>query len=206
MSRKSGSFYQNLFGETDNAALARWGRWRTKVMRPLLIFLTDLHVSPNAISLLSFLCAIVGAAVLVSNTVAAAAFMIMHLLLDTVDGALARHQKKASARGMAVDFIADTAGFIVFAAAAFYFTIADPFLLGWYVISYLLLLKLITRAAKTEKSPRIILRTKDFFFLVVGLELLFGLKLIDSFLLLFAIYNTTYMVQLFWLTGRRVPS
>ena len=80
------------------------GRW----MGPLLGGLTRLRVTPNHLTLLSLLTGLAFCPLLIWISPAAACWMLfLHLILDGMDGPLARHQGVASSRGSFTDTFAD---------------------------------------------------------------------------------------------------
>lgn len=80
------------------------GRW----LRPLLEWLKRLHVRPGHLTLISLLLGMAFCGVLIwGNALVALALLLFHVLMDGLDGPLARHLGTASNRGSFTDTMAD---------------------------------------------------------------------------------------------------
>ncbi len=80
------------------------GRW----LRPLLDVLVRLRVTPNALTAASLLSGIAFCPVLLwGDSAVAFGLLVLHLLLDGIDGPLARYTGRASSRGSFTDTMAD---------------------------------------------------------------------------------------------------
>lgn len=84
-------------------------RWRARLLERSLIRLTRMKVSPDAVTALSFVAGIAFAPVWFFNQAAALALLALHVLLDGIDGPLARFQGVASRRGSFTDTMSDQA-------------------------------------------------------------------------------------------------
>jgi phosphatidylglycerophosphate synthase len=82
-------------------------RLRARIFRPFLELLTRLRVTGNVITNLRLVGAFVFLGWFYVNPHSAVIFLIILLFLDTLDGALARYQDKASDRGKFIDVIVD---------------------------------------------------------------------------------------------------
>lgn len=82
---------------------------RGKFLLPLLIHLSQLHLSANMLTNLRFIASFTVPALYIYNPTYAFALLIFLYITDAVDGALARHQNKATDRGKFLDICADTA-------------------------------------------------------------------------------------------------
>lgn len=91
--------------------------WRGRSLAPLLERLTRAGVAPDHVTLLSLLCGLVGAGLWVLSPVAALASLALHVLLDGLDGPLARFQQIESPRGSFTDTMADQAVVTAFSVA-----------------------------------------------------------------------------------------
>lgn len=84
-------------------------QWRARVLNRWLVLLTRLKVSPDAVTALSFFAGIAFAPVWFLSPAAALALLALHVLLDGIDGPLARFQGVASRRGSFTDTMSDQA-------------------------------------------------------------------------------------------------
>jgi phosphatidylglycerophosphate synthase len=81
------------------------GRW----LEPTLSGLTRCGVSPDQITLVSLASGLTGCGLWLISPAAALACIVLHIVLDGLDGPLARHQAVASPRGSFTDTMADQA-------------------------------------------------------------------------------------------------
>jgi phosphatidylglycerophosphate synthase len=84
-------------------------RWRARLLDRWLIVLTRLKVSPDAITGLSFVAGIAFGPIWFLSQPAALVLLALHVLLDGIDGPLARFQGVASRRGSFTDTMSDQA-------------------------------------------------------------------------------------------------
>ncbi len=83
-------------------------RLRGTLLRPLLVWLTRLHVSPDAVTLVAALFGLAFVPLwLMGYKLLALLGLTMHVCLDGLDGPLARHQQRASSQGSFTDTFAD---------------------------------------------------------------------------------------------------
>ena len=84
-------------------------QWRGRILAPLLRLLTRFGVSPDHLTLLSLVVGLAGCGLWLVDPVATLACVLLHVLIDGLDGPLARHQQVASPRGSFTDTMADQA-------------------------------------------------------------------------------------------------
>lgn len=82
-------------------------RWRGRLFAPLLHLLTACRVTPTHLTLLSLLVGAGFAPLWAHSAIAALVCLLGHVLLDGLDGPLARHQGVASRQGSFTDSMAD---------------------------------------------------------------------------------------------------
>lgn len=89
-------------------------QWRDKLFQPLLPVLSKLKVTPTMLSAGGIGLMFVFMFVLLINPVLAVVVGGISLLLDFIDGPLARHQGTASDKGKLIDVVADNTSFIFY--------------------------------------------------------------------------------------------
>lgn len=96
--------------------LSRWIRtWDTQVLRPLLRLLARSGVTPNLLTLSSLIASMgAGVALAQNRPLLGAIVMLVGLVLDGIDGELARELHRESARGAFLDSMADHCGDFAF--------------------------------------------------------------------------------------------
>jgi len=135
-------------------------------------------ISPNAISITSFLFSLVAAyAILSGRFIIAALALITHHFLDAIDGKVARLRKIGSDYGAWVDKVAGYSGYtIVFIAFIFAFDsqllqLAGSILLGMYLLSVVMSHGFYSLVAKTKKKV-VLVKNKPWYIRIWGVTLL----------------------------------
>ncbi|MEK6255884.1 MAG: CDP-alcohol phosphatidyltransferase family protein [Chloroflexota bacterium] len=85
-----------------------WKSLSSRLVSPLVNILILLRISPNMLTLLAFLSALASAYYLFGNQTLFIAFMLLNLLLDVLDGQLARKLETTSSFGDRFDKFSDS--------------------------------------------------------------------------------------------------
>ncbi len=95
-------------------ALNRFGEaWRARYFAPLLRLLKRLHVSATQVTVFRVMLAAAYVGLIVRHPRLALALIIISILLDTLDGAVARFVHTDSDRGKFIDVLADQLTFVM---------------------------------------------------------------------------------------------
>lgn len=98
----------NCYSESEASFMAHSRALRVRIMGPLLRLLDCCGVTPNQVTLLSLLAGLMFCPLFAWNALTAAYIMlVLHALLDAIDGPLARYQGSASSQGSITDTMAD---------------------------------------------------------------------------------------------------
>jgi len=96
------------YSEDEGGFMRRSQELRGQLLRPLLAVLATLRVTPNHLTFLSLLAGLAFCPLFLwSSKVAAFGLLLLHVLLDGLDGPLARFTQRASNRGSFTDTAAD---------------------------------------------------------------------------------------------------
>jgi phosphatidylglycerophosphate synthase len=87
---------------------------RDRLVHPLVVLSVALHLTPTSLSLLGVLAMLAFVVVVPWSLPLALALIILNLLLDATDGALARRLKIDSDKGKVIDITADATAFTLF--------------------------------------------------------------------------------------------
>lgn len=97
----------DCYSADERSLMEATQRWRGAVFHRLLKTLDRLRVTPNLLTALSFLSGMAFCPVWFVSHGAALSAVALHVLLDGLDGPLARHQGLASRRGSFTDTVSD---------------------------------------------------------------------------------------------------
>lgn len=129
-------------------------RFRSKLLAPLGRFLLKLKITPNQLTFLSFLSGLAAAYFLFQNPFFFALFVLLHILIDNIDGVLAR-LTKPTLFGDYFDHISDQliAFLLLF---KIYFYLKDYYVL---IVLFLFVLTYLIYFLSRLKYPIIFVRT-----------------------------------------------
>ena len=97
----------DCYSAGERAGMVFWQRIRSVTLRPLLVVLSRLGVCPDHLTLLSAVFGLSFCPLFFWSKPLALAMLALHVLLDGLDGPLARHTNTASRRGSFSDSVAD---------------------------------------------------------------------------------------------------
>lgn len=185
----------NYFGEEEQAVQRRFQSGRDGVLSPLIGLLARLGVTPDHLSLLGVLC-LGGFALLVlrdpltpATAAWASGFILAHVLLDGLDGPLARRLGTAGPAGALVDMLCDHGGLVIVVWVLSAAGLVDGTLGNVYVFTYTLAVVWIVWLNMLGRPFRWVLRTK---YLTYGMIFVYGLtgrNSLDYALALFTVSN-----------------
>jgi len=104
----------DCYSAGERSAMLRTQQWRGEVLRPLLSLLTRGHIAPDHVTIISTLAGLAFCPLWFVHPLLASGMLLLHVLLDGLDGPLARFQNVASRRGSFTDTVADQT--VVFAS------------------------------------------------------------------------------------------
>jgi len=191
------SEHLNYFTGVEKKKQNRLCAARNRFFHPLLVTLDKLGVTPDIISFLSLLCMVGFVYFVPTNMLVALIFIIPHIVLDGIDGCLARYQGSASNAGALTDIFVDQIGLVVAILALIYYGMIDPFWSAWYMAMYMIMIMFLVLLNRLGSPIRFAFRSKYFFYLVLLIDLYVVRDIVPPFLALFAIYMTIHNIYFF---------
>ena len=126
-----------VYSDWEGPFLRRWHARRVGLLAPLLNCFTRIGITPNSISVLSGIFGLAFLPLITINYAAAVYALILHMLLDSLDGPLATYTKTASNKGMLVDFTCDLIGIVATTIGLTLTGYITPFLSLLYLSLYI---------------------------------------------------------------------
>ncbi len=192
--------YYDVWSPAEKKMQKQLEKIKSIIFYPFITILTLLKISPNMITLLSAAFGIIASVVMVHNLTGAVIWLAAALILDGLDGALARALKKVTKKGSTIDVIGDQTTIIATSTGMGIAGIASLALGITYSFLYALLVMLTLYRNREGKPHRYVLRPR---FYVYGLLLLFaltGINLLNSAMLLFSVIIGAYVIiDMIWL-------
>jgi phosphatidylglycerophosphate synthase len=167
-------------------------------MRPLVVLLARLGVSPNAVSLSQIAIGVVIFLAITPYPRLSFLLMVAAIVLDGVDGALARHTGHASPYGALIDQYADHVREILVVAGLAYAGALNGALAAFYALAYVgSNLTLLLCNAHGVPIP-IAVKTAFVFYPALFVYLWFGRNYLDPAIALMVGLMTAVVVQGLW--------
>jgi phosphatidylglycerophosphate synthase len=107
MNESSSGQSADCYSAGERRAMERSQRWRAVCLRPLLSLMVACRITPDGVTLLSLLCGLAFCPIFFYRHDLALLALLLHVLLDGLDGPLARYTGTASPRGSFTDSMAD---------------------------------------------------------------------------------------------------
>jgi len=89
-------------------------KFRDLILRPLLRFLSWLHITPNMLTYSEIIIMFLFILFIQKNLILSSIFLLLAILFDSIDGPLARFQKIDSDKGKFIDVFIDILVFVMF--------------------------------------------------------------------------------------------
>lgn len=176
----------SIYGRFEMEYMIKIRKSKERIFLPLLRLLDRLKFKPDYISFISALTTII-AFVLAVYYVQPLIFIIgiwIHLILDGIDGALARYQQVASIRGTHVDMFGDQFGITLMCVFAVYFNIANIVNISVFFVLYSIVLIFSLYFLHKKNRFEIVMRPRVFFYYAVTIDVLIYLRFTDIIVLI----------------------
>ena len=161
--------------------------WRDKMFYPLAYLIAKLGITPNQISILGLLVLIGFVYFIDSNLKLSLLFLIIHILLDGLDGAVARFTNKASTAGEVIDTFVDYTGMFIVVWTLGLYGYIDPNLGLLYVFLYVVMICLMIIRYLLKIKPKFVLRSKYIVYALFVWLVFVGQNYLNDALFIFSI-------------------
>ena len=167
---------------------------RDNILRVFLKPLIWLHVSPNMLTFVSFISLGGFFYFFIDNPLFSIIFLFAHVLLDGVDGSLARATGKSSHAGSFLDMLNDHTGMVIVVGTVMYYSMLNSLLGLTYVYTYSLLVIFILYQNSLGVPPRVVFRSKYFFYMLYMLWALSGINIFNETTAIFILITLISLV------------
>lgn len=205
MTGKQGKLH--YFGASEEEYFHRVADKRTQLMRPLAMFFVRRNVRSDTLTLASFLLLpgfffpLFG----LGHYVAAWAVLILSILLDGLDGPVARLGRYASDKGALSDIVNDISAMVIVGVAAIQFGFAAPSLMAIYMVTYLYMIVFIIARNVLEKPFKFVFKSKYYLYVFLLIKVHSGLDILNYFLAFFSVYQVVVTVIGMFYLRRDLP-
>lgn len=164
--------------------------FKKTLFSPLLKALNTIGIKPNHISVFSVFTVILTfvLSVVYSNPLIFIIGIWFHMLIDGIDGALARFQKTASIQGSIVDVISDHFGIIFFCIFMYIFGFSNIYIISIFFVLYTIIIIFSLYFLFKNTNFIFVLRPRIFIFSAVTLDYIIFIGMTDLIALLGIIF------------------
>ncbi len=173
-----------------------FSRWRDAFFAPVIKLFRYFHITPDMVSFVGVIFLSVGCLLGPDYPIETAMCLVIYVVMDGLDGPLARSLGTASRGGSLVDICADQMGVVFIAAAAVYHLDVEPAFAVLFAASYVALIALVVAANVMQLRLFIFLRVKYPFYVVYVVSLMTVPVYLDWFMKLGSLY---YLVNFYLL-------
>lgn len=198
----------HAFAANEAVFQSAFGKWRQQVCHPLLVLLDRANISPDTLSICGILVMILLPFGFLYSPFCLLSAYLLHLFLDGIDGALARHKGIASQRGAYLDVIVDHASLVATVLTLQWFGLGGFWLLLYSICYLILVVHFVLMNARGNSPTFPVVRTKYPLFLltvVIGFSLIQTIWL-DWFLMFFGVYYAAMVIVYIVLFRWSLPS
>ncbi len=194
---------QIKFGSGLDQQIIAWSQGvRDRYFGAVVDLLVRLHVRPVVLTVLGVLAMLAAGFYFKNFKVLSFLLFGVALLMDGLDGPLARRLKVDGFWGEVFDALADTLGFWFLVLGMVVSNFVDPMWAAIYIVNYALMQFLIFYHLNHERKIVVPWRSRFFVFIIYGWWLMTGMFLFDVTFVVFGIYmlseNFKLLIQLKW--------
>ena len=189
----------NYFAESEQPGQERFQKIRDGLFGPLVRFLIRCRVTADLISLLSLLQLVpFGYLLLTAETsqqiAIASIFVWLHVILDALDGPIARTTGTAGPAGAFTDMCVDHAGMLITTCILTAAGFVNPTVAVAYVSSYTVAVAFTIWLNMIGHPFRLVIRTKYLLYALITAYGLFGVNLIDKAVVVFCAVHVLFAI------------
>lgn len=177
-----------IFPELDQGWQLKVRNFRDFLLRPLVKLLAFCGIRPDVLSYVAFGMVCFFPVFFSFYPWISVGVLVVGLVLDGVDGALARFLKVESVRGSLLDRTLDHVGFLVVFFTLLYYEFFSAFWGGIYSVNYVILLFLLVILQSFSVKTFSVVRGKYFFYGMLLVWNFSGWNFFDPFIVVFSLY------------------
>jgi len=179
--------YLDDYSQTEQSYYNKIRDWRDDVLMPMARFFNRIGVSANQLSFFGLLILAGFVYYVLSYPYLAVVFLILHLLIDGVDGTVARVNKQDDMSGSVVDTVVDHTGIFIVVLTLGFSGLIDPNIGLVYIYFYTVMVFLVIVRYLLKIPVRLVVRSKALVYALYALWAFTGINYLNEALLVFSI-------------------
>jgi phosphatidylglycerophosphate synthase len=199
--------FLHYFGSRERPTVAAWVAWRDRALSPAYRALARRNVHADTVTLTSFLVVLFFFVPLLALKHYLAAWLALgvHLVLDALDGPMARTSGYSSNRGAIADIMNDITGMVVVVAATVETGWVDPIVGLLYVATYLYLIVFTIGLNVLHAGFRVVLKSKYWYYVALIITVHSGRRILTPFAVACVVYCVGYVLVAFMRLRDHLP-
>jgi len=174
----------------------QFSKIRTNIFRPLSAALDRIGLKPDHVSYIGVVFLIISVITLKGSPIFGSVTMFLYIIMDGIDGSLARYQGTQNDGGALTDIIADQLGIVIIAGMMIYYNDSNPTVVYAYGILYVFMIAITLFQNSLEIKMYNIIRSKYVVFMyycIISINTKYGIISISN--------DSLYMVTTYMLLG-----
>lgn len=178
----------DYFNEKERVAQKKFAEQRDHYFSKIIILFNNLSITPNMVTMIGVIFLIIGCLLPREYYLLTCLLLALYLLMDGLDGGLARYQGVNHSGGSIMDMWADQMGVILIPAAAVYHIETNGVLAVLFSNAYIIFIVLIILMNQLDIKAMPFIRVKYPLYAIYLFSLMFDYDLLTWFFLIFGIY------------------
>jgi len=178
----------NYFSDKEQKAQQKFKKLRDNLLGWVARCLKFLHITPNVISVTGLFVLVAFFYFAYTEPIIAFFILVLHVVLDGLDGVLARLTNTQSQGGAFLDMVCDHTGMVIVTVTLIFHTLLNPTIGVIYVYLYSLLVILITVRNLLNKPIGLVFRSKYILYILFGVYAFTGINIFDIAVFVFSLF------------------
>jgi len=164
-----------IYSTAEMSAVIKFNKAKIFFLHPIVKLLDKIGVTPNMVSLLSAIVAVFAfiLSYLYSTPVYFVIGIWIHMLLDAIDGTLARYKNKMSSNGAIIDSLCDHLGIILACFFSYLFFLIEGSYILIFAILYSILIGIIFYLLKNKSSFFFVVRPRFYLYAALTFDVFY---------------------------------
>jgi len=196
----------SYFGYGEKDFFNNWAEARTRFFRPVCSYLHRYGITADHLTLAGLYPMLFLFFPMFYLRLRIMGYFILgfHLLMDAIDGPMARFQGVQGNKGALLDMVDDLTGMGVVVITAVHFGYLFPFIGMVYVFSYLYMIVLSVGQNLAGNPFRFVVKTKYPFYILFVLKASYGVDWLDPFAAIASIYMVIHSIYAFRMLRKKL--
>jgi phosphatidylglycerophosphate synthase len=177
----------NYFSEKEARHMENFKNGRTKWLNPIARFIANLGITADMVSILGFIMVFGFVYFIERNPYTAMVFLLLHVLIDGIDGPVARVTGKEGNMGAFLDIMCDHTGIFVATAGLVYYGLVNGLVGLTYIYIYTIMIVFTIIRNVMRSSPKFVFRTKYYVYILYAVYVFTSRNYLNEAMVIFSV-------------------